>query len=291
MWEIDDSSDVIPDGFLPVVHVESYIWYQVASKRLAQAKARKMADTGRSSRRGLLVGAVALGAVAWGWQRFVVTPASFDYAQIPGLPGWRKLAFEGVSTTAGNAANVALIGIDDGTPPIEPLPIEQLCDVLFDNNDGGKVAVAAFSDFFCPYCRRLTARLTARVKDPASKIALTWHELPLLGPSSEIAARAGIAADLQNGYPAFQDRLMRSNFRPSPAYLADIAASTGLDPDRLLRDMDGAIVADRLRQSRAAAETLGIFGTPALVVERTLVMGEASDTTLDRVIADADSAC
>ena len=48
---------------------------------------------------------------------------------------------------------------------------------------------------------------------------------------------------------------------PTPAYLRAAAEAQGLDPDRLLADMDGPEVAARLDATRAAAGRLGLHGT------------------------------
>jgi len=238
----------------------------------------------RTSRRNLVFGALALGAVAGGWQLWVHRPRDFNFRPIEGLPGWRLLEFDGVSATSAGVAGAAFLGLGDGSEAVAPMPASRLCATLFDPKEG-KVPVAAFSDFFCPYCRVQIPRLAELAKKVDPSIAINWHELPLLGPTSEIAARSAVAADLQGGYPEFQARLFASPFRPTAQYLAEVASAAGLRPGQILLDMDGQVVASRLRRSRAAARTLGIYGTPALVVGRTLVMGKISESDLDRLIA------
>lgn len=219
-----------------------------------------------------------------GWKVWVHRTREFAFRPIEGLPGWRLLEFDGVSTPSAGVAGAALLGLGDGGEPVEPMPASRLCATLFEPKDG-KVPVAAFSDFYCPYCRTQIPRLADRARKLDASIAINWHELPLLGPTSEIAARSAVAADLQGGYPEFQARLLASSFRPTPQFLAEAASSAGLRPGQVLLDMDGQVVSSRLNRSRAAAHTLGIYGTPALIVGRTLVMGKISDGDLDRLIA------
>ena len=216
-------------------------------------------ETGeRRSRRDLLIGLGTVVAVGAGWQLWGNRPRGFDFVAIDGLPGWRRLAFEGVSSPTGGLGDAAFLGLDGNAEEVAPLPAAALCDTLFRMRPPGAVPVAAFSDFFCPFCRVLTARLADRAASPASGIAVTWHELPLLGPVSETAARAALAADRQGAYAGFQARLLSTGFRPSAAFLADMAV---------------------------ASLTLGVWGTPAVVVGRTLVMGEIGEAALDRLIA------
>lgn len=233
----------------------------------------------KSSRRGLLIGALALGAVAWGWQRFAVGRERLDFAPIDGLPGWRQVSAGPVTSPGGSATSAVFVGIGDQGAPIEPLPAEKLCSVLFRAHRGSDVPLAMFTDFFCPYCRILTGRVVAL------GLPVTWHQLPLLGPSSEIAARAAAAAELQEGYEAFQQALLAAPFRPTLAFFAQAAARAGLSPEQLLVDMNSTYLARRLTESRATAETLGIWGTPALVIGRTLILGEVGADTLARLVA------
>ena len=240
-----------------------------------------------TSRRGLLIGAAALGAVAWGWQRYFVGRENLTPVDIPGLPGWQRIDLAGVSGARGSATGAVLVGIDE-SEAADPLPADALCDVLFQPPEEGKVSVAVFSDFFCPYCRRLIPRLAAR---SGEDISITWHELPLLGPASEQVARAAIAAELQGGYAAFQKALLTAPFRPTAEAFARAATAAGLQPGTLLLDMNSRDVSERLRETRRAAETLGVYGTPGMVIGRTLVMGEISERSMEKLISVAPRRC
>ena len=192
-------------------------------------------------------------------------------------PGFRRLAGGPVS----GGLSDPFVGLDAGQAPVAAGDLDAL---FIAPKATGQVPVAVFSDFNCPYCRVLT-RMVAEEAGRGG-IAVTWHELPLLGPSSQTAARAAIAADLQGGYLAFHRKLMASAFRPTPAYLAGIAAAEGLDPERLFADMEGPEVAARLAASAGLAHRFGIAGTPAMVVGKVLVLGEISPRDFRRLVAD-----
>ena len=208
---------------------------------------------------------------------------AFAFSEIPGLPGFRRLESGEVS---GPRMDPFLgLRAPDAPPPPRPLPPGELCAALFGDAPppgAGTVTVASFSDYYCPYCRDLTARLAARA---GTGVAVVWHELPILGDASAAAARAALAADMQGAYAAFQARLLRTSFQPNDAYLTELGRSLGLDTTRLLADVRGAEVARRLETSARAAATLGIVATPALVVGRTLVSGAITDDRLDALLA------
>jgi protein-disulfide isomerase len=160
------------------------------------------------------------------------------------------------------------------------------CEALFQGGagDGTVVPIAAFSDYNCPICRVTTLRLAGAeaVRSGAAKI--TWHELPILGESSVLAARAALAADRQGAYALFQERLMRDPFRPTPEYLKAVARDLGLDGDAWAADMEGQDVAHRIDRSLALRDLFAFPGTPAIVIGRTVVEGDVSEDLLARLI-------
>ncbi len=227
-------------------------------------------------RRDLLLGTLGLAGLALGWQAFTRRPRQFDFAVIPGLTGWSIAETASVSIPSGSA--FATIGQDNEATG--PLPSDRLERVLY--REQGRKAIAVFTDFFCPYCRTLTKRLSERPDIP-----VVWHELPLLGPASVIAARAAVAADMQGQYPAFFTALSDRGFRPTPAHMATVAAEAGLDGVKFARDMAGPAVDRRILDTRRAADTLGIYGTPAIASGRRVILGEITMAELDRFASRA----
>ena len=60
---------------------------------------------------------------------------------------------------------------------------------------------------------------------------------------------------------------------PSRARIQALATAAHLDADRLLRDMDGPAVHERIAANLALAQSLGIDGTPAIVIGDHLMAG------------------
>lgn len=221
---------------------------------------------------------MGLGGLAAGWQMFGVRKPSVDFAPLSGVPGWQFARVGGVSGLSGS--DFVTIGLEK---PPEPLPLEAFEDVVHRDKKVGAVPVAVFSDFFCPYCRGLIGRLSARSDKPS--LAITWHELPLLGPNSVLAAKAAEAAALQGGYKEFYTTLVQEGFRPSHRWFAQVAERAGLDGARLLNDMDGMDVADRLDASARAASMLGFSGTPGIAIGKFAILGALERTAMEDVFA------
>ncbi|MEM0948660.1 MAG: DsbA family protein [Pseudomonadota bacterium] len=231
-----------------------------------------------SGRRGVLVLGAAFLAVV-GANELFNRPAPPDFEDVPGLPEFRMLRFGGVSGQVFDP----FIGIDTLRAAVPRIPDAQVCGTLFTHSGHG-VPVASFSDYFCPYCRVLTRELTTRAE--AGDISVTWHELPLLGETSVMAARAALAADMQGAYLEIHNRLMRSRVVATDAYLENLAEGAGLNAARFVRDANSELVQNRIQTAQGLAERFGFYGTPALVVGRTAVLGSIPVDKLDRLIAD-----
>lgn len=204
----------------------------------------------------------------------------FEFRETAGPPGFR-----GIETGDVTAAFDPFAGLGDpGANTVPPAPaIDDLCLALFGGVPAeGVVPIAVFSDYRCPWCGVLSEMLIDMDDDG---VAVTWHEWPVFGPTSEAAARAALAAELQGGYLAVHQRLMNGAFAPTPAYLAALSEDEGLDPARLLVDMDGAEVEARLALSLALADEFGFRGTPGLIVGHTVVNGSIPERALHDLVA------
>jgi len=213
-------------------------------------------------------------------------PPEFEFEPIPGLDGFRRIAWGDIS-----AGSPMFIGLDAGDRDLgTAVPGElraNLCRHLFGGGSAqpGIVPVAYFSDYHCQYCRVLTPLLLTRAGGDAPAIAITWHELPLLGPSSATMARAAVAAALQGGAAAWHARMIGSSLVPAPSYLRRVADELGLEGARLVADMQRPEIDRALAVSRGLADLFGFVGTPGLVVGRTAVLGRIEAPALDRLIA------
>jgi protein-disulfide isomerase len=162
-------------------------------------------------------------------------------------------------------------------------------------NPQGDVTIVEFFDARCGYCKQLHPALEALLRrDPNVRIVM--KDLPILGPNSVLAARALLAAQRQGRYAPLQDALLSLRAEPTEPVLRQQAERVGLDWTRLRRDMDDPGIARRIEANMRLAQTLGIEGTPALVVaaaadargaSATLVPGAVDLAALERLVAEA----
>lgn len=240
-------------------------------------------------RRGALLAIAALGAgVVWGLPHLTGRGvAELDFEPLSDPPGFRRIASGETSGLPNPFIGLDVPGASGNAD--DRLPVSEvranLCTGLFGGAPSvGVVPVAAFSDYNCPFCRVLTGRLAALEAASPGGVRITWHEWPRLGETSVSAARAALAADMQGAYAAFHERLMRGRFVATPEYLRILARDIGVDGARLISDMEGEAVTERLRTTDAIARLFGFVGTPALVVGRTVAMGAVPEAVLEALV-------
>lgn len=156
-------------------------------------------------------------------------------------------------------------------------------------NADGEVLIVEFYDYNCPYCRRATPILSDLI-DENPELRIVMREWPILGPDSEFAARASLAALKQGRFAVFHEALMDKP-RANAATVRQAAEEASLDYDRLQQDMNAPEVDSHLKVSRAIAEQLGIKGTPTFLIGDTLIpglLGRADLQALISQVADAE---
>jgi protein-disulfide isomerase len=153
-------------------------------------------------------------------------------------------------------------------------------------NEQGDVTLVEFFDYNCPYCRKMAPLLIdAEKADP--QLRIVFKEFPILGPGSEFAARAALAAQRQGRYEAFHHALMGAKEKVSEDSVLATAAKIGLDVERLKADMQEPSIQVAIDRNMALAAALRINGTPGFIVGDQILRGATELTVLQGMIAQA----
>lgn len=139
-------------------------------------------------------------------------------------------------------------------------------------NPQGSVTMVEFFDYNCPYCKRSMPDVVKMTEIDAD-LRVVMKEFPILGPGSIYAARAALASHKQGKYWEYHRAMMAHEGRIDEAAADEIAKSVGLDLARLKKDMDAAGVAEVINGNMKLAEALSIQGTPAFIIDETVIPG------------------
>lgn len=146
------------------------------------------------------------------------------------------------------------------------------------------VTIVEFFDYQCGFCKRvLDSVVSIMENDP--KVRVIWKEFPILGPTSEFAARAAMAAQRQGKYLTYHTRLMGARGQLTPQKVLRIANEAGLDVGRLKKDMADPVITKYLADTAQLAQALGITGTPGFVIGDNVVAGAIDKSKMLEMIA------
>jgi protein-disulfide isomerase len=153
-------------------------------------------------------------------------------------------------------------------------------------NPDGDVTLVEFFDYQCGYCKRMLEPLLNFARADGN-LRIVMKEFPILGPESMVAARASLAAAKQGKYEPFHTALMGLRGRLSEPAIFQTALEVGLDTEKLQKDMDAPDVMDQIRKARELGEALSVRGTPAFIIDGTIVPGAISEERLADLVAQA----
>lgn len=153
-------------------------------------------------------------------------------------------------------------------------------------NPEGDVTLVEFFDYNCPYCRR-AAPTVADLEEADPELRLVYKEYPILGPGSQFATRAALAAIKQGKYVPFHHALMQLTEPVTEESAMEVARAVGLDLEQLTTDMQDPAIDAAIGRNLQLARALGIDGTPTFVVGERVVPGAVELRTLQSLVARA----
>ena len=143
------------------------------------------------------------------------------------------------------------------------------------------VVMVIYSDFACPFCtqfaRNVEPELNKLVKEGTLRIE--WRDLAQISETSPLAAQAGRAAAKQGKFWEFHDAVYAAaDPQGHPEYTEDslvaFAKKAGVaDIDRFRTDMNAAETVSAVTEAKDHAHSIGITGTPFMIVGETFISG------------------
>lgn len=158
-------------------------------------------------------------------------------------------------------------------------------DDLVLGNPKGDIAVVEFFDYNCPHCKRTWGAMEARIKgEPRLKVILKI--MPYITKASARVGALAVAARNQGKFPAFHAALMESQGQTTEQSALRLAASLGIDVERLKKDADADAAKGVVARSDALSKTLNLQGSPFFFIDDRHIPGAPDDleSKLDEAI-------
>ncbi len=132
-------------------------------------------------------------------------------------------------------------------------------------NPDGDITLVEFFDYNCGYCRRALDELQKVLVDDKN-LKVVFMDMPILGPSSKLAAQWSLAAQEQGKYFEYHQAVLNHNGQKDEESLEKIAKDVGLDVKKLKKDAASDGVAKLIDENLGQAQALNIRGTPGFVI-------------------------
>ncbi len=130
-----------------------------------------------------------------------------------------------------------------------------------------KVTLTEFSDFFCPACHAANPTVDQIIQKDGNQVKFVYRHFPLpQHPLAFKAAQAAEAANLQDKFWIYRDKLFDLQDSLTDASFEQIAKDLGLDVNKFKADMDSTEVIKKVQLDADDAKKLNLPGTPSFFV-------------------------
>jgi protein-disulfide isomerase len=129
------------------------------------------------------------------------------------------------------------------------------------------VVIAEFSDFECFYCKRLTPILDRVLEQYPGQVKIVFKNFPLNShENAAMAAQAALAADRQQQFWKFHDRLFDFADQLNESKIFEIAEEINLDMEQFKKDIGRPDITTKINQDIREGRQAGIRGVPTVFV-------------------------
>jgi protein-disulfide isomerase len=138
------------------------------------------------------------------------------------------------------------------------------------------VTIVEYSDFHCPFCRRVQPTLNTLLDKYKGQVRLVYKHLPLdsLHPQARRVSEAAWCAGQQDRFWQFHDTVYAdTSSDASDATLTRYATAAGLDTARFTSCLAGPEARAAVQRDVAQGEALGLNSTPGFFVNGREVRG------------------
>ena len=150
------------------------------------------------------------------------------------------------------------------------------------------VTIVEFSDFHCPFCRRVLPTLDQIESRYGDKVRLVFRDFPIdnLHPGARKGHEAARCANEQGRFWPYHDKLFANAPKASPEDLNAYAKEVGLDVAAFEQCFKSGKYRAAVQQDIEDGKKAGVSGTPAFFVNGRLISGAQPLNAFTRIIDD-----
>jgi protein-disulfide isomerase/Tfp pilus assembly protein PilF len=148
------------------------------------------------------------------------------------------------------------------------------------------VIMVEFSDFQCPFCRKVQPTLKNLLAKYDGKVSLAYRDFPLHGMHGEVelSAEASRCAGEQGKFWEYHDLLFGSPEKLRRSGLLELARIAKLDEKRFESCLSSGKYRAEVERDLQDGIRAGVMGTPGIFINGTLLSGAQPESVFERVI-------
>ncbi len=176
----------------------------------------------------------------------------------------------------------------DGTPVLlQPAKVHVAYDpARLRGSPQAPVMIVEFSDFQCPFCRKVQSTLKNLLEKYQGQVSLAYRDFPLRGMHSqaESAAEGSRCALEQGKFWEYHDLLFGNPDKLNRSGVAGMAQSLGLNERQFDICMSSGKYTKQVEQDLQDGIRAGVEGTPGIFINGILLNGAQPETAFEKVI-------
>lgn len=152
--------------------------------------------------------------------------------------------------------------------------------------DNAAITLVEFSDFHCPFCKRVEPTIDQLMKNYEGKIRKVWRHYPLpFHTGADHTHEASECAHEQGKFWPYHNLLISTQGESrDDAALTKIAEQAGVNTKKFQECLTSGKYKDLIRKEIAKGQEVGVNGTPAVFVNGQLVSGAQPYESFDAVV-------
>jgi protein-disulfide isomerase len=153
-------------------------------------------------------------------------------------------------------------------------------------NPHASVMIVEFSDFQCPFCRRLQPTLKGLLARYEGKVSLAYRDFPLRGMhgQAELGAESSRCASEQGKFWEYHDLLFANPDKLNRSGLLELARSIKLDEGQFQSCLSSGKHRAEVEKDLQDGIRAGVMGTPAIFINGTPLSGAQPESVFEQLI-------
>lgn len=152
-----------------------------------------------------------------------------------------------------------------------------------------RIILIEFSDFQCPFSRRVQATIEQLMEKYPIKRVFKNYPLPF-HQNAMIAHQSAMAAYLQGKFWEMKKLLFENHDKLDKEHILEFAKQIGLDMDKFQKDLESEKVKELIERDKNQARSLGINATPTFFINTEKIVGAAPleefESTIQKLLGE-----